>query len=433
MKKAMPALVVLWILTIFSFAPPINAQDIPGGLVYSVPGMDKAEVRTNVVYKKDGLDEMKLDIYMPPNLATNDRRPAVFFIHGGPLGAHPSPRAKEWPIFKSYGRLMAALGFAGITLDHRYVSSSSKDMETSFSDVEAAIQYVRANATSYHVDPDRIALWAFSGGGPHISIGLRGNTPYIRCLVSYYGILDPTSSTANTGETPQAMVKYSPVDYLLKPNEFLPSVLIARAGLERTAGLNSSVDRFVSRMLALGGDVNLLVHPFGRHGFDGSDNDDQSRDIIAATIAFIKGRLNRPAAFEMKKAFLALMASGNIDAAREFVRTKLNASENKSLIDALVSEEQFADVGFFLSGQKNASAATKVFEWMIELHPNSINGYCNLAYLYGMSGQTDKAIAIAKKALTLFETDKTLNEEQKKVGRQQIDGLLKMLQVPPTK
>jgi acetyl esterase/lipase len=418
-------------LTAFMLAA--NAQDLPGKVVYSVPGMDKAEVRKNLVYKKDGLDELKMDIYLPPNLAASERLPVILFIHGGPLGANPSPGAKEWPFFQSYGRLMAATGFVGVTFDHRYVSGKMNDMETSFSDVEAAIRFVRTNAASNHIDPDRVALWAFSGGGPHINIALHGETPYIKCMVSYYGVLDPSGVAAQLGETPQAMDKFSPVASLLKPPESLPSVLIARAGLDRVPGLNASVDLFISRMLAQGGDVNLLVHPFGRHGFDGSDDDDQSRDIIASTITFLKGHLNRPATFETKRAFLALLAEGKIDAAREFVRTRLQAPEDKPLRDALLSEDEFVSVGFVLSGRKNMPAAISAFKWLIESHPNSLTGRANLAFLYAMSGQKEQTIAETKKALDCLETDKSLTDAQKVEARQQMDGLMKSLQASPGK
>jgi hypothetical protein len=74
-----------------------------------------------------------------------------------------------------------------------------------------------------------------------------------------------------------------------------------------------------------------------------------------------------------------------------------------------------------------------VFEWLVELHPDSITGRANLAYFYGMSGKTNKAIEEVKKAMALSETDKTLTEEQKKVGQQQMEDLLKMLQTPPAK
>jgi len=287
-KKAMSSLFGVCILTVPFFITPINAQGLPGKIVYSVSGMDKVETRPNLVYRKDGSDEIKMDIYMPPNLAGNESRPVVVFIHGGPLGAKPSPGAKDWPFFQSYGRLVAASGLVGVTLDHRYVSSKSKDMEVSFSDVEAAIRFIRSNASSYHIDPGRIALWAFSGGGPHISIGLRGDAPYIRCLISYYGVLDLSSSAPGAGETPQAMEKFSPVAYLQKPLESLPPVLIARAGLDRVPGLNASVETFISKMLALGGDVNLLAHPFGRHGFDGSDDDDSPGISLLPRLPFLK-------------------------------------------------------------------------------------------------------------------------------------------------
>ena len=118
-----------------------------------------------------------MDIYLPPKLAANELRPVILFIHGGPLGANPSPGAKEWPFFQSYGRLMAASGFVGVTFDHRYVSSKMKDMETSFSDVEAAIRFVRTNATAHHIDPDRVALCAFSGGGCISTSGCAGKRP----------------------------------------------------------------------------------------------------------------------------------------------------------------------------------------------------------------------------------------------------------------
>jgi acetyl esterase/lipase len=428
MKKSRQIIIVLWML--LSFVPVVVAQGLPGAVVYSVPGMDKAVVRPNIVYKKDGTSEMKLDVYLPPNLTANERRPVVFFVHGGPLGVNPSPGAKDWLLFKSYGRLMAAKGLVGVVLDHRYVSSKAKDLETSFSDVEAAIAFIRAHAAANHVDPDRVALWVFSGAGPHLSIGLRGNTPYIRCLISYYGVLDVGNHALGSGEPPQSMEKYSPIAYLQKSNGSLPSVLIAHAGLDRVAGTSAAVDLFVAKMLAIGGDINLLVHPFGLHGFDAIDKDDQSKDILAATIAFLKGRLSRTDAFEKKKAFLALMRGGNIEAAREFVRTKLNSSGDKAFTAALLSEDQFNNVAMFLSSNKYASAVKQVYEWLIELHPASFVGHSRLAYIYSMARQNDKAVTAARKALSLLNTDTTMNDEQKKTVHLQLESLIQIHQTP---
>ena len=185
-------------------------------------------------------------------------------------------------------------------------------------------------------------------------------------------------------------------------------------------------------MLAAGGDVNLLVHPFGRHMFDASDDDDQSRDIVAATIAFLKGNLNRTAAFETKKAFLTLLSAGKIDTAREFVRTRLQGPENQVLRDALLSEDQLGDVASVLSIKKNSNDIG-LWEWLLELHPESIGGRWNLAFLYAMSGQKEKGIAVAKKVLSLLGTDKSLPEAQKAQARQDMEGLIKHLQASPAR
>ena len=40
------------------------------------------------------------------------------------------------------------------------------------------------------VDSTRLALWAFSGGGPFLSLALREGAPTFRALVAYYAALD---------------------------------------------------------------------------------------------------------------------------------------------------------------------------------------------------------------------------------------------------
>jgi acetyl esterase/lipase len=426
-----PTFVLFSLLASFFSLAELYGQDLSRPIVYSVPGMDKADVRPGIVYKREGPDELKMDIYIPPNLAADARRPAVIFIHGGPLGKNPSPGAKDWGVYRSYGRLMAASGLVGVTFDHRYASMMVKDLETSFADVEEAIRFVRANAASYHLDPERIALWVFSGGGPHLSIGLRGEAPYIRCLVSFYAILDLSALATSLGDLPQAMEKFSPLAWLNKSPGYLPPVLIGRAGLDST-DINRSVELFVSRMFALNGDINLLNHPLGRHGFDIYDDNDQTRDVIAATVAFLKSRLDRPAAFDSRRAraageLQALLSGGKIDAAREFVRTSLSAPGDQVVKDVLVSDQKLISVGNSLRNLDPA-AAVSAYEWAVELNPQSPFAHGGLAAGYEAAGRKDQAIAEAKKTLDLLEKDAGLSENWKKMIRDAATALLERLE-----
>lgn len=427
----MPAFFILAGSFLALAAPAAVGQDLSKPIVYSVPGMDKADVRRDIVYKQDAGAELKMDIAIPAGLAADERRPAVLFIHGGPLGPKPSPGAREWGVYRSYGRLMAASGLVGVTFDHRYVSMKAKDLEMSFADVEEAIRFVRANAPAYHVDPDRLALWAFSGGGPHLSVGLRGGTPFIRCLVSYYAVLDLGESAARLGETPEAMAKYSPVAHLSGETDSLPPVLIGRAGLD-SYDINLSVELFVSRMFALNGDINLLNHPLGRHGFDILDDNDQSRDVIAATVTFLKSRLGRPAAFDARTAraggkLQTLVGDGKFEAARELVRRDMQAPPAKAVVDILITEPRLVMFGQAFLGT-DPKAAAEAFAWAVDLDPRSPQAHAGLAAGCEALGRTDQAIAEAKQALDLLDKASGLDEGRKKAIREAATALLERLE-----
>jgi len=133
------------------------AQDpLARPIVYQVPGMDQVTVRRDLSYRVDGATEVKMDVYLPPALERSARLPAVLFIHGGYLPVGTS--AKDWGVYTSYGRLMAASGLIGVTFNHRYHGFDDPSLALSFADVADAIGYVRSHADDLHVDPDRL-VW----------------------------------------------------------------------------------------------------------------------------------------------------------------------------------------------------------------------------------------------------------------------------------
>ena len=91
-------------------------------------------------------------------------------------------------------------------------------------------------------------MWAFSGGGPHLTVALRKPLNYIRCLVAYYTILDLVDVPRDT-DTPNLstdfLERYSPAQYVNDTNNFIPPVFVVRAGQD-VPFLNASIDKFVS-------------------------------------------------------------------------------------------------------------------------------------------------------------------------------------------
>jgi predicted esterase len=235
--------------------------DLSRPIVYRVDAKDRAHVRRGLVYRSENGADLLMDVYTPPG---RKRSPAVFFIHGGPI--HPAMLTpREWGVYISYGELVAASGFAGVVFNHRFYSPAT--FETAQADAKAAVEYVRAHADELAIDPDRICLWAFSGGGPLLTWAWRERPRFVRGLVGFYTLL--TLDVKDGG---------------------LP-ILVGRGGLDNVPRVNESIDAFVRDALFANVTLDLLNHQQGHHAFDILDDDDRSREIIARAIDFVRTRL----------------------------------------------------------------------------------------------------------------------------------------------
>lgn len=259
--------------------------------VLRLPGMERAVVRRDIPYKTVGDAALLVDVYSPADAPKERALPAVVFIHGGPIPPGSGP--KQMGCFVSMGELAAASGLIGVTFNHRFFGPSM--LVEAAGDVRDLVRHLRENAHGYGIDADRLALWAFSGGGPFLSSALREGPPYVQALVAYYAALDlqlrapgvaPVSENDLSDETRRA---YSPAYHAGSGARKIP-MLIARAGLDHP-WLNGSIDRFVARALEHNLPLELMNHEAGRHGFDILDDDIRSREILSRTLAFLKSRL----------------------------------------------------------------------------------------------------------------------------------------------
>jgi acetyl esterase/lipase len=253
--------------------------------VYNIPGMDEVMVKSDLKYTRLNDPHLLMDVYVPPRLGKHERRPAILFIHGSVPAGSP---AKDMGVYKSWGRLVAASGMVGVTFTHR-LGYPKPLLTEAASDVSAAINYIRANAASLNIDKDRICLAAYSGGGPMLSPAMRDRPAYVRCLVAFYAFLDIQQSELHkTHETPEMVRAFSPITYLANDAGKIPPLFIARAGLDDIPAMNNSIDRFIGEAIARNSAVIFANHPQGVHGFDTQTDDDKSREIIRAALAFMK-------------------------------------------------------------------------------------------------------------------------------------------------
>jgi acetyl esterase/lipase len=265
-------------------SPPFE-EIIRMRVVFSVPGMDRINVRRDLVYKTVDGQPLHMDVYSPSG--SPQPRPAVILIHGGPV---PRIGAKNMGVFISYGELIAASGFVAVTFDHRYLAQAR--IAEAGGDVADLVAHVRKSAGPLGVDPDRLALWAFSGGGPFLAVPLRERPTWLRAVVAYYAVLDLQQPPPGDdgGIAARLREMYSAIDALGEDARRAPPILVARAALDNS-WLNGTIDRFVQAGLATGATLDLLNHPEGRHSFDILDDNARSKQVIRRTLEFLRDSL----------------------------------------------------------------------------------------------------------------------------------------------
>jgi acetyl esterase/lipase len=83
---------------------------------------------------------------------------------------------------------------------------------------------------------------------------------------------------------------FSPVA-CIEAQQAVPPLFIARAGRDSVPLLNDGLDRFVAGALVANVPLALMNHPEGVHGFDNQNDDERSREILRAAIAFARSHL----------------------------------------------------------------------------------------------------------------------------------------------
>jgi acetyl esterase/lipase len=278
--------------------PPPFEQVYQMPVVYEAPGMDKVQVRRDIVYKTvetpKGKAELKLDLYLPARAKKGQAFPAVVLISGGGIegGDHDWRNAG---VYQSYSRILAASGFAGIAFSKRYARGPEGTLN-GIEDLNDLVGYLRGHADEVFVDKDRLAFWGFSAGGLLLAPVLKEGASFGRAVVCFYCVSDieRDSWAGVEGVTEESLTRArtagSSVEQIQTAGHPLPPIFVGRAGWD-SPGLNRGIDKLVLAALGKNAMIEVMSHPAGRHGFDIIDSDERCREIIRHALEFLKVHL----------------------------------------------------------------------------------------------------------------------------------------------
>jgi acetyl esterase/lipase len=249
---------------------PIRVWIVPallllvGASVVSAQGEPAQRAPAEHVYATPNGTELRVHVFTPDGPATA-KRPAIVLFHGGgwAMGepAWTFPRARHF----------AEHGMVAVAAQYRLSDQKEVTPHEAMADARAAIRWVRAQAGSLGVDPNRIAAYGWSAGG-HLAAcaaifgadegGLRAS-PDALVLVS------PAVSVGADGWVQRLLMgrgtarDVSPDEHVRKG---LPPTLILQGDVDTVTPL-AGARRFCERMRAAGNRCDLQVYEGFGHLF----------------------------------------------------------------------------------------------------------------------------------------------------------------------
>lgn len=252
---------------------------------------DDPRLRKRVVF--DAANGLALDAYVPDGPGPFA---AAILVHGG--GWEAGDRVTYIaPMFQP----LAARNIAWFSIDYRL--TPQVDNAAQLQDVVRAVEYVRANASTYRVDPRRLVLVGESASGQLVShLATRGVE--VAGVVSFYGVYDflamsgdPSSprwlgrrlfGLTTLDDAARARLReYSPQHHVKKD---MPPLLLVTGTAD---GLYTQAQSFEAALRKAGARFDSVTLPDAPHGMENWHADGRWRTWSSQVVDWIEGVTRR--------------------------------------------------------------------------------------------------------------------------------------------
>ena len=231
------------------------------GVVLDAPATKSVVVKKDVTYLKDDRSTLAVDIYSPPEMKAGEKRPAVIFLNA--IGDSPGGKVKDWGIYSSWPRLVAAHGMVGISMD----ADGTRIQDS----LRGLFSYLEREGAKHGIDASRLGVYAASANTTQSIIYLMGDTASkgIRAAALYYG-------GTPSAETP--IRRDLPVLYILAEGDL-------------QGGFGQQSRTIWQRVSEAKAPWTLVFAADLLHAFDAFQDNDTSRRVVMQTIDFWKVHL----------------------------------------------------------------------------------------------------------------------------------------------
>ena len=250
-----------------ALAPETWPKDFPS---------DSLVTPQQAVFKSnDGL-EIHGQLFIPVGAKSGDKRPALIFLHGGPIRQMLLGWHYMYYYSNSYAmnQYLASRGYIVLAVNYRSGIGYGRAFReapgragrgaTEYQDVVAAGKFLQSRAD---LDPKRIGLWGGSYGGYLTALGLGRNSDLFAAGVDFHGVHDWPTDNWDGKNIPPDLTKLahdsSPVTAV---DTWKSPVLFIHGDDDRNVYFTQTVD-LTARLREKGVEIEQLIFPDEIHDF----------------------------------------------------------------------------------------------------------------------------------------------------------------------
>jgi dipeptidyl aminopeptidase/acylaminoacyl peptidase len=253
-----------------------GSQSVAGQAVSDHFPVSSLVAPRQVVFRSEDGRELHGQLFVPNNLKPTDKRPALVFLHGGPmrqmlLGWHYMYYYSNCYAMNQY---LASRGYIVLALNYRSGIGYGRAFREApgragrgaaeYQDVVAAAKFLQSRA---EVDPVRIGLWGGSYGGYLTALGLGRNSDLFAAGADIHGVHDwPTDNWEGKNISPDLAKLAHNSSPITAVDTWKSPVLFIHADDDRNVMFSQTVD-LVARLRVKNVSVEQLVFPDDVHDF----------------------------------------------------------------------------------------------------------------------------------------------------------------------
>ena len=261
---------VILATTTYSQSVVTASQETSQGMLSIVSEGDTPSVTliTDIIYVRYGKTDLLMHLIMPDQDPSAEPIPIVVYVPGS--GWFKQNLGRSIPQIIGF---VEQSGYAAAIVGYR--PSTVAKSPAQLMDIKSSIRYLRANADSYNIDPERVAIWGTSSGG-HIAslVGLTEGaekfetkdngeeSSSVKVVINFFGPTDflrmddfPSAIAHNEPESPESSViggpiqdpnnrskvdEYNPLSYISEDKEY-PPFLIMHGDSDHLVPFNQSL------------------------------------------------------------------------------------------------------------------------------------------------------------------------------------------------